>query len=159
MRPIPGHRGYAVDRDGAVWSRRQSVLGRWKRLRPATNHNGYQFVNLCADGGGNKTRFVHRLVLLAYVGEPLPDQTHTRHLDGNPANNRLPNLTWGTPTENALDSRKHGSRSTKIDEEIVREVRRLHDAGLSLRAIAISLPIGKSEVHRIVTGKHWGWVS
>ena len=158
MKQIPGHPGYGVDRDGAVWSNRKSIGGQWRRLKPAVKKGGYRFVNIRREDGSPHTAVVHRLVLLAYVGEPLPHQTQTRHLDGNPANNRLSNLKWGTPAENSADMRRHGTRCTKIKPETVREVRMLRDAGLSIRAIAINLPIGKTEVHRIVRGEHWAWV-
>ena len=158
MKPIPNFTGYKVDRDGAVWSNRQSIGNKWKRMKQSINRNGYKFVAIVRDDGARKTVKVHRLMLLAYVGEPLPHQTHTRHLDGDPLNNRISNLAWGTPKENAADSRFHGTQSTKIKAVDVREIRRLRAAGLSVRAIAANLPIGKTEVHRIIIGEHWSWV-
>ena len=158
MRDIPNFDGYRVDKDGAVWSRRKSIGRTWKRLRPATNEHGYKFVAIRRNDGERKTVRVHRLVLLAYVGEPLPEQTHTRHLDGDKLNNKPSNLCWGTPKENAADMRRHETQHTKISPGDVREVRRLSAAGFSLRQIAANLPIGKTEVHRIVRGVHWAWV-
>ena len=49
---------------------------------------------------------VHRLVLEAFVG-PMPEAMETRHLDGNPANNCLDNLRYGTRAENEADKRLH----------------------------------------------------
>jgi hypothetical protein len=58
---------------------------------------------------GQETKFfVHTLVLTAFVG-PCPQGMECRHLDGNPANNRLGNLKWGTPEENWADRRRHGN--------------------------------------------------
>lgn len=51
---------------------------------------------------------VHRLVLMAFVGMPEEGQV-CRHLDGNPGNNNLSNLAWGTVLENYQDSVKHGT--------------------------------------------------
>ena len=39
--------------------------------------------------------YIHRLVLETFVG-PCPPKMQCRHLDGNPLNNKLNNLKWGT---------------------------------------------------------------
>ena len=99
FRPIQP--GYFVSDDGSVWS---AFRGRWRRLKPHPQSRGHCTVDL----GKRNTRFVHRLVLEAFVG-PCPDGMECRHLDGNPGNNRLENLAWGTPKENAADSIRHGT--------------------------------------------------
>src|SRR5262245_38045005 len=114
-RDIPGHPGYRVGSDGSVWSCWQkrgrgrgrgttNVLGdTWKRLSE-TLHSGYPVVQL---GRGNYFR-TSRLVLLAFVG-PCPEGMECRHLDGNPQNNHVDNLRWGTSAENTEDQRRHGT--------------------------------------------------
>jgi hypothetical protein len=47
-------------------------------------------------------------VLAAFVG-PRPPGQEARHLDGNKTDNRLSNLAWGTPLENAADKQRHGT--------------------------------------------------
>lgn len=59
-------------------------------------------------GGRYHHAWVHRLVLEAFVG-PCPPGMETRHLNGNPKDNRLENLAWGSATENAQDTKDHGS--------------------------------------------------
>jgi hypothetical protein len=51
---------------------------------------------------------VHRIIMRAFVG-PRPAGMETRHLNGDPADNRLVNLKYGTPSENALDRVRHGT--------------------------------------------------
>ena len=58
--------------------------------------------------GGKKSVAVHRLVALAFHGEPEPGQL-VRHLDGDQTNNVPSNLAWGTMAENQLDSVRHGT--------------------------------------------------
>lgn len=74
------------------------------------------------------TRSVHSLVLEAFVG-PRPIGFMCRHLNGNPADNRVENLKWGTAKENKADSIAHGISKIpkssgrprwKLDEDDVR---------------------------------------
>lgn len=91
---------------GAI--RRQFVAGRI--LKPGTQpRGGYQYVNLTRGGNRCVSTHVHRIVMAAFVGQ-LPDGMQTRHLNGNPADNRLENLCYGTRSENADDRIAHGTR-------------------------------------------------
>jgi hypothetical protein len=47
-------------------------------------------------------------VLEAFIG-PRPENCEVRHLDGDPSNNRLDNLAWGTKAENQADKVRHGT--------------------------------------------------
>jgi hypothetical protein len=49
----------------------------------------------------------HVLVLEAFIG-PRPEGLFVCHNDGNPANNVVSNLRWGTPSENTHDKKLHG---------------------------------------------------
>ena len=68
---------------------------------------GYLFVNLCKEGKRSNWR-IHTLVLTAFVG-PRLDGMECLHGDGNPANNRVENLRWGTGSQNSLDAVRHGT--------------------------------------------------
>lgn len=69
-------------------------------LSPMTDRKGYLYVRL--DG---RIQRIHRLVLAAFVG---PSELLVRHLDGNPQNNALENIRYGTPIENSADRIAHG---------------------------------------------------
>jgi hypothetical protein len=71
------------------------------------NEWGHQSVSLSRDGKV-KQLLVHRLVKETFTG-PCPPGQEVRHLDGNPRNNRLDNLVYGTPSENIFDSVGHGT--------------------------------------------------
>lgn len=116
--PIPGYEGlYEVSNLGRVRSLdRIDVAGRRLRGnvmklashgRVSNNGRSYRVVTLCRDGTVWKAG-VHRLVLLAFAGEPAEGQL-TRHLNGIHDDNRLSNLKWGTGTENNLDTVLHGT--------------------------------------------------
>jgi hypothetical protein len=51
---------------------------------------------------------VHRLVAEIWLPDPLPGQIQVRHLNGDPFDNRLENLAWGTARDNAEDRMRHG---------------------------------------------------
>jgi hypothetical protein len=61
-------------------------------------------------GRGN-SQCVHKLVLLAFVG-PNPPKYECLHANGDPADNRLVNLRWGTRSENIQDAVRHGTWMT-----------------------------------------------
>lgn len=109
-RPIPGWDGYEVSDLGSVRSRRRPAP---RVLRPSVSPTGYLRVGLYGDNASGyrykpTTLTVHRLVMAAFVG-PCPDGKEVRHLDGDPANNRLGNLAYGSRSENAHDSVAHGT--------------------------------------------------
>lgn len=67
---------------------------------------GYASCVLYRFGAGENAR-VHILVAVAFIG-PRPKGQIIRHLDGNPKNNRVSNLAWGTQSENLFDTVRHG---------------------------------------------------
>lgn len=69
---------------------------------------GYHQVVLTSKGKA-ETFPVHTLVLLAFRGPKPRSDMECRHLDGNPGNNRLSNLKWGTKKENQQDRIRHGT--------------------------------------------------
>lgn len=115
-KPIPGYEGhYEVSSHGRVRSLDRTVQrkdGQTQRLKGRMmalkkTRNGYFLVGLRREGEKQRFKLVHRLVLEAFVG-PCPDGMETLHGDGNPENNRLSNLHWGSLSENNLDTVKHG---------------------------------------------------
>jgi excisionase family DNA binding protein len=72
-----------------------------KALAGTVNEDGHVRVCLSA-AGKHKSFYVHILVAGAFLG-PCPEGQQVRHWDGNPRNNRLDNLLYGTPKENCED--------------------------------------------------------
>jgi hypothetical protein len=58
-------------------------------------------------GGTEAYPHVHKLVLEAFTGQPRPEGMVCCHVNGNPSDNRLENLRWGTLRDNAADKRRH----------------------------------------------------
>ena len=75
-----------------------------KVIAGSVDRDGYRQYILYPE---TKRYFAHTLVLLAFIG-PKPQKLEVRHLDGNPKNNFVRNLKYGTTKENAQDRELHG---------------------------------------------------
>lgn len=134
--PIPGHDGYEVSNLGEirsidrwVYTRRHGGLKRRRggMRRPFAAGRGYLAVSM-----PQGKKYVHRLVLFAFVGEPPLDKPCACHINGNYLDNRSGNLRWGSAKDNAADSRRHSTSRTTGDRhpqsiltaDIVREIRK-----------------------------------
>lgn len=99
-----------------------SSLGRVRRVKAAQGarvgailaqqelgrRGGYLSVGLNKVGAVKKRITVHRIVAMAFLGPS--DLPLVRHIDGNPKNNRVENLRFGTVSENAHDRVGHGTQ-------------------------------------------------
>lgn len=110
---IKGYEGrYSVSNKGRVRSeKRVDCRGNRlpsKILKGSLSSVGYYTVSLYKDKA-RATKYIHHLVLEAFVGPRPEDKKETRHLDGNKLNNCLSNLRWGTNSQNTEDRVKHGT--------------------------------------------------
>lgn len=114
----PGYSQYLVSTEGRV--RRKGG----RLLTGKQNHNGYACFNLIQDEGATKRAVkVHALVLAAHGG-PRPEGAVIRHLDDDPANNRLGNLAYGTRDENRADAvRNKAKYRASIDWRVICDIR------------------------------------
>ena len=118
---IPGLPNHQVSSEGQVRSKDRVVTTgpRHKRVLKGTrvparkvegralaqkdDREGYMRVKL-----QGKAYHVHRLVAWAFLG-PQAKGIHVRHLNGNPKDNRIGNIAYGTPRDNYFDSVRHGT--------------------------------------------------
>jgi hypothetical protein len=111
-RPIPLYPDYEVSSYGQVRSvpRKGATKGKVLALFP-NSESDYLYVTISKNTSLIRAQVkfpVHFLVLLTFVGPRLLSE-ECRHLDGNPKNNRVENLRWGTRSENNLDRVAHGT--------------------------------------------------
>lgn len=148
---------------GQVWSKRRTTTkGGWRKLRK--NVAGYLVVTLY-DGERWAPQQVHRLVLETYIG-PCPKGLECRHLDGDPANNCLDNLRWGTPKENGQDKIEHGTRlrgeqnkQSKLTEDEVHLIfNAYHDGAYNQYELAKMFGVHQTLISLICQKKAWGYL-
>ncbi len=158
MKDIPRFPNYAITRDGRVWSKKRTTTkGGW--LKPGRHKFGYPQVGLCK----NSKRYqccIHHIVLETYVG-PCPEGMECRHLNGDPTDNRLGNLCWGTRAENHYDAVKHGTHigNRKFTEEQVwRVFNTYHDGTYNQQELADYFGVGWGTIHGIVTKRTWRYL-
>lgn len=150
-RAVRGFDRYEVSDTGVVRSWRNSHRGiraEPRILKPYARPSGHLYVVLTGDGSAQTKRYVHRLVIEAFVGSA-PAGMECAHNDGNPANNALCNLRWATHKQNGDDVRRHGTKAgerhpgAKLRNRDVREIRASAESaraladryGVSTRAI------------------------
>lgn len=88
-RIIPGYEDYKVSNTGDVWH-----IKTGKPTKSWEHDCGYLCVDLADINGNKKHKRIHRLVMLAFVGEPPKGQNDVNHKDGNKKNNNLDNLEY-----------------------------------------------------------------
>lgn len=160
-RDIPGLEGrYEVSNTGNVWNK---TRGRLLSKKPLSKI-GYTRVRMPYSSGA-KLEYIHRLVMLAFVGE-CPDGMEVNHKNGVRHDNRLENLEYATHQENIqhsydvlkrADSDKRGTKNPHaiLDENKVREIRALHKSGMRTGKIANLYGVSYPAIADIVSGRNW----
>lgn len=157
VKDVPGYPGYAVTRYGRILGPRG-----WRKLQ--TVHNGHLYVLVSIPGSKRKrTLYAHRAVLLAYVG-PCPEGMEGCHKDGDPTNNSVDNLRWGTRSSNIRDRVPHDTAGelngrAKLTEDDVMAIRALlADGTLKQDEIGRKFGVGQAVISKIKLGKSWSHV-
>lgn len=108
--PVKGFEDYEVSDLGRVRTLNYKRTGKVKVLSPQATKGGYLQVLLYKDG--KKKRFyVHRLVVIAFIGD-IPKGMVVNHLNEDKLDNRLSNLEVVTQKENI----NYGTRNERVAE-------------------------------------------
>lgn len=164
-RDIPGYEGrYQASTLGRIRSldRRVPVYdstGRFTRavrgriLRPGKCRSGHVSVVL---GNGKPGSMVHQLICRTFIG-PCPKGMEVLHKNGNPCDNRLENLHYGTRTENILDVYKVGKRWRKFSLNDVDRIRFELFCGIPGHEIAKEYAASDATISAIKRGRTYRW--
>lgn len=181
---LPGYEGlYEVSDHGGVRSldrlvarpRGGRAVKKGRVLSPAFDSGGYLVVSLCIDGA-QRTKKIHRLVALAFIGE---SELQVNHIDCCKTNNNISNLEYVTRQQNVdhavangryhgatnpnmswktnpnLSARTNPNMAKKLTPALVSEIKMLRETGLSYRAIGKQLGIGHTTARGVCNGTHW----
>lgn len=154
---------YLLTRDGRIFSMRfVNRMVNKPRLKELKQNLGRTYPSVCLCVGGKKMMVqVHVLMLEEFVSSR-PAGHLACHKDGNPQNNHIDNLYWGTPRQNMLDRTAHGraplgekNKSSKLTAAQVKSIRAMSRSGIKQIQIAKQFGIHRDSVRKIVNGTYW----
>jgi len=161
-RDVKGYEGYySVSNIGRVRRELTRTNGKAGRiLRPDINRAGYKQLFLYREGVRRRLK-VYRLVAEAFIG-PCPQGFQVNHIDGTPANNRVENLEYVTPSGNMQHALKMGRRAigeqvntAKLSAEQVLLIRELYKQGIGGPTLAKRFKVKHPSVYAILDRKTW----
>lgn len=100
---------------------------------------------------------VHQLVMRTFVGAP-PIGMEILHKNGDPTDNRLENLHYGTRTENILDVYHQGGKWRKLDIEDVQEIRFALVCGIKGIELAQMYNVSQTTISQIKKRRSFSWL-
>ena len=108
-------------------------------------------------GHGEHGSPVHQLVMQTFVGGP-PEGMEVLHNNGDPTDNRLENLRYGTRTENILDVYRQGGKWRALGIDDVEDIRFAIFCGFPLSEIARQYGVSLSTISSIKRGRTYAWL-
>lgn len=158
-RAIPGYEGlYEVSSSGEVRSARNSTNSRAGVLLKPQRRAKYLGVTLCKDGR-RTSHCVHRLVALAFLGDPIGRDVN--HKNADRADNRLENLEYCSKSENERHKRAMLAATpgkgtcAKLEANEVALMRKLRDEGWTYKQLSERFGVCLSNAHAVCSRQTW----
>jgi hypothetical protein len=166
---VPGYEGkYQASTKGHIRSLTRSItqIGRWgttftrvvsgRVLRPASSkRDPHLYVSL---GHGANGSLVHQLVAHTFIG-PQGPRTDVRHINGDPQDNRVENLCYGSRTQNILDVYRQGKAWRKLTALQADEIKQRLANGERICDLAEIYKVTYVTINSIKTGRSFSCVS
>ena len=106
---------------------------------------------------GTKGQPVHQLIMKTFVGEP-PSNMEILHINGNPKDNRLSNLRYGTRSENIIDVYIQGNKWRKLSIDDVHAIRFGLFCKITQKELSQMYDVSISTISAIKRGKIFSWL-
>ena len=133
------------------------------RLAKHVGSHGYFVVSLSRPGQRKVDALVHRLVVMAFIGDP--GTFDVCHGDGNKLNCCVGNLRIDTRKGNMADQvafglTPRGERcgTNKYPQDLVLALRNRMDAGENVRAMSRETGVPATTLYGIKSRANWGWL-
>lgn len=165
-RDIPGKSGfYQASSEGRVRSLDRVTYGRNKTTRTVKGRLLAERVNpvsgyiqsVISLEGKVTYEYNHRLVCLAFHGEPIDPAYEACHYDNDRSNNRPENLRWDSRSNNHADKLRHGTNHVprKLTMQKAREIRSLRSQGVRVQELADRYGVTQSNISMIIRNTIW----
>lgn len=152
---------YTVDPSGVIWIEKPRG-GPRRPARLRRNPQGYLRMWMRI-GRFRSEVCAHRVVAIAFLGEPPGDAVEVNHKNGDKSDNRLENLEWTTPLQNTRHAhalglceagRRRGELNgrAKLTAEAVSAIRARRGGGEPLATIAKEYGVSSVMISRICRG-------
>lgn len=138
--PIPGYPEYEASNLGNI---RNSITG--TVYSQHTTASGYKKVTIKDASNVWRNRFVHKLVLLTFIGEPSGEGQFIDHRDDNKSNNFLGNLQYVSKHENTY---KHYYRTLYSSLDRQQMIADYRDRQYSVGELARKYKLSRSAIRQ-----------
>ncbi len=149
-RKIPNYPQYKVNASGVI------IGPSGKLLQYQYKSSGHPYITV-GPRSSRKNLHVHHAVLTAFRGDR-PEHMEARHLNGNPSDNQLSNLAWGTRFEQREDDRRNQvirrPKDLTLTSADVRAIRRLQCVSSS-RSVGHLFRVSHTTILKIWRGERW----
>ncbi|MFA5618448.1 MAG: helix-turn-helix domain-containing protein [Syntrophorhabdaceae bacterium] len=154
---LPNYGIIKVSNTGKVYSYKAK-----KELYQRRNDDGYLSIRIKDLDYSDKEYKIHRLVAMAFIPNP-ENKPEVNHKDGLRDKNYEDNLEWVTRSENTKHKFTIGNDSNegirnpnaRLNEDEVRNIRRLYANGMSVYKIAKLYGRGWQTINHIIKGTTW----
>jgi len=104
---------------------------------------------------GKRTTFmIHRLVAMAFIGEPKEPSLEVNHIDGNKSNNHFSNLEWVTHGYNMRHAKNTGLWTRDMGREKYGPrneiILRLHEHGVDRTTISKAFGMNEPAINQVI---------
>lgn len=163
-----GYPYYGIDKNGDIWTKRYRnglPSHTYRKMSIKPSGKGYRVATLVDSNKRRCMVAVRVLMLRVFVGEKPTTVHQACHENNIRSDDRLYNLSWGTPQKNQQDRIRHGTSNrgengpgNLYTRDKILRVRELLERGLSTGKVGRIVGMSKSNVQAIKEKRIWGWL-
>ena len=141
---------YRVTADGCAFNTETDLY-----LVPDIANSGYQRCKMVREDGKRVAMYIHRLVAMGFVANPL-SLPEVHHIDHDKLNNHADNLLWVTASQNNIYTRDAGRHSLQVlTMPEAANIRSRYAAGEPQPQIAAEYGVSSANVSKVVRNQIW----